>query len=423
MRSDRILIVTHGHPDLNPGGAEIAAYAIFKELKQRAGVEPFFLAWAGGQGSRHGGTPFSALPGRTDEILFSTDSFDHFLFSQPTDIIDQFATLLRRLAPDIIHLHHYSKVGLEFIALARALNPAVRIVVTLHEYLAICHNYGQMIKVGTNALCNAASPQYCAGCFPDIPATEFLLRQTFIRAHFDKVDCFIAPSEFLRQRYIAWGLPSWQITTLGNGTAVIDPPPPRRLRPGEGRGAFAFFGQINPFKGLVPLLQAFEYIAQAPPEETGGIHLTLHGANLEMQSPDFIEIFTQSLARASARARFAGPYDRQDMGRLMAAADWVVVPSIWWENSPLVIQEALAHRRPVICSNIGGMAEMVRPGLDGFHVPFGNPYELATLVLRLVRDPQAWDRLQTTMAPPLSIGEAVSRLLDIYREQSFAMAG
>ncbi len=57
----------------------------------------------------------------------------------------------------------------------------------------------------------------------------------------------------------------------------------------------------------------------------------------------------------------------------MQSVDAVLVPSIWWENSPVVIQEALANGRPVICSDIGGMAENVRPGHDGFHFEAGNP--------------------------------------------------
>ena len=48
----------------------------------------------------------------------------------------------------------------------------------------------------------------------------------------------------------------------------------------------------------------------------------------------------------------------------MASVDWVVVPSIWWENSPLVIQEAFGYGRPVICSDIGGMAEKVTDGRE-----------------------------------------------------------
>ena len=422
MPTEKILIVAHGHPELNPGGAEIAAYAIFKTLQGIEGKQPCFLAWTGGAAQRRGGTPFSAFRGRPDEILFYADVFDHFLFSQPSDIIDQFAILLRRIAPDIIHLHHYSKIGLEFIALARRLRPDVRIVVTLHEYLGICHNYGQMTKTGSNALCYEASPHECTACFPAVPPTEFLLRRNFIRAHFDKVDVFVAPSDFLRARYIAWGLPEWQIVTLGNGTPAVTPPPPRPLRQGEGRGVFGFFGQINPYKGLLSLLAAMETVCNAPPDDAEGIHLMIHGANLEFQSPEYIEAFSQALARTTSRVHYGGPYDNRHMGKLLAGVDWVVVPSTWWENAPLVIQEALAHRRPVICSNIGGMAEKVRPGLDGFHFQVGNPFELAGLMMRLSRETGVWDRLQASMSRPQTITETVDSLLELYHEQSFAVA-
>jgi glycosyltransferase involved in cell wall biosynthesis len=107
---------------------------------------------------------------------------------------------------------------------------------------------------------------------------------------------------------------------------------------------------------------------------------------------------------------------------LIAALDWVVVPSIWWENSPLVIQEALAHRRPDICSNIGGMAEKVRLGPDGFHFQVNDPFELASLMVRLANDPDVWDRLQKSIPRPLSAAEAAARHLVLYRGNSFAMA-
>ena len=114
------------------------------------------------------------------------------------------------------------------------------------------------------------------------------------------------------------------------------------------------------------------------------------------------------LARTSQRVHFAGPYQRRDLGRLLAAVDWVVVPSIWWENSPLVIQEAFAHRRPVICSNIGGMAEKVRWGRDGFHFQVSDPFELANLMIRLAADVEVWERLQKSIQRPLSIAEAAA---------------
>ena len=112
---------------------------------------------------------------------------------------------------------------------------------------------------------------------------------------------------------------------------------------------------------------------------------------------------------------FVGAYDSHDLDSLMSAIDWVVVPSVWWENSPLVIQEAFAHRRPVICSDIGGVAEKVRPGKDGFHFSEGNPAALVELILRIVDDPAIWDRLQDAIAESLTIAQSATRHIELYR--------
>ena len=77
----------------------------------------------------------------------------------------------------------------------------------------------------------------------------------------------------------------------------------------------------------------------------------------------------------------------------MRHADWIVVPSIWWENAPLVIHEARAAGRPVICSGIGGMAELVEDGVDGLHVPPGDAAALAETHARRATDPDLWARL------------------------------
>jgi glycosyltransferase involved in cell wall biosynthesis len=418
----RVLIVSHEHPELSPGGAEIAAYLAFSRLKEIDGVEPYFLARSGDP-ARQRSTPFSTHRGRADEILFFSDQVDGFLFSQGSPlVIEEFAALLARIRPHVLHFHHYAYIGLELIATARRVDPKIRVIVTLHEYLAICNYFGHMIKSPHLQLCNEASPHNCAGCFHEISADRFLLRERFIKAHFEKVDLFIAPSEFLRQRYIAWGLPAWQITVLENGTPPVQPPPPRPLADGERRSVFAFFGQITPFKGLDRLLLAFEQLNQLPAEATHGIRLIVHGGNLEMQPPQFVEYMRNLLNRNPARVHFAGGYSNRDLTRLMASVDWVVVPSIWWENAPLVIEEALVCRRPILCSNIGGMAEKVRRGKDGFHFPVGDPFALAGQVVQLAADATIWDRLQSTMRTPPTVAETVSQLLALYRDRSFALA-
>jgi glycosyltransferase involved in cell wall biosynthesis len=418
-----VLIIAHGHPDLSRGGAEIASHLLFQGLRQTPGVEAYFLARTDEPARRRADTPFSALRGRPHEILFYSDTVDPFLFSQQSsDFIEHFTQLLGRIRPDVVHFHHYYGIGVELIAVARRVNPRIKIVITLHEFMAICHHYGQMVKPGTYALCRSASPHECAACFKDIAVDDFFLREQFLLSHFEKVDLFIAPSEFLRQRYVDWGLPAWQIVVLDNGIAPVVPPPPRSLAAGERRGVFGFFGQTHPFKGLLPLLAAFDALGQWPAERTAGIRLLVHGAYLELNEPSYVEAVKQLLARTAGRVHFAGPYDPQDLGRLMAAVDWVVVPSLWWENSPLVIAEALAHRRPVICSDIGGMAEKVRPGQAGFHFPVGNPFELANLVVRIAGEPAPWDRLQRSLRQPPTVAQSVAQHLELYREAAFAVA-
>ena len=85
----------------------------------------------------------------------------------------------------------------------------------------------------------------------------------------------------------------------------------------------------------------------------GQATLSMHGANLEFQSKSFQRDFRALLEGTSASVSLTGAYERSAVPRLMANIDWVVVPSIWWENSPLVIQEAFFHGRPVICTCVG----------------------------------------------------------------------
>jgi glycosyltransferase involved in cell wall biosynthesis len=83
----------------------------------------------------------------------------------------------------------------------------------------------------------------------------------------------------------------------------------------------------------------------------------------------------------------------------MQAVDWVVVPSVWWENAPLVIEEARAAGRPVIVSGIGGLAEAVRHDIDGLHVPPGDAASLAETLAMASGDAALWDRLSRAGRP------------------------
>jgi glycosyltransferase involved in cell wall biosynthesis len=87
-----------------------------------------------------------------------------------------------------------------------------------------------------------------------------------------------------------------------------------------------------------------------------------------------------------------GAYENAAVVRLMSACDYVLVPSIWWENSPMVIQEAFAAGRPVICTGIGGMAEKVREGFSGLHFELGDDADLMRAIAHAA-NPQVFAEL------------------------------
>lgn len=415
----RILIIAHGHPELSAGGAEQAAYLLFLGLKEVEGHKPFFLAWAEDAADGRDSPRIECFRGRPDEFLLFANDFDRFLLSQSApSAIEKLALLLGQIDPHVVHFHHYLNIGVEFIGVARRFKPNIRIIVTLHEYLAICHHYGLMVKTDGLALCKAATDSDCAACFKQMPAADFARRRLRLRHYFDQVDVFISPSRFLRRRYIAWGIQARRIVVLENGIEPVQPLPSRARRAGEGRGVFGFFGQIHPFKGVHCLLSAFDRLSGFPAEITAALQLIINGAYLELNGPDYIASFNSLLAKTRAWVRFAGPYEHRDLTSLMAAVDWVVVPSVWWENSPIVIQEAFACRRPVLCSDIGGMREKVRSGKDGFRFPVGDADALTRLMLRLAADDRIWDRLQSTIRQPVTVKESVANHLELYHAPS-----
>jgi glycosyltransferase involved in cell wall biosynthesis len=340
---------------------------------------------------------------------------DTFRFSQRETglLCHEFRELLERFRPTVVHLHHYLHLGVEMLREIRNFSRSVPIVLTLHEYLAICNRHGQMVKAGSEELCSRSSPAACHGCFPDKTAEDFFLRELFLKSFFALVDTFVSPSQFLIDRYVAWGLPPEKFVMIENGLPTVEPAPPRNSEPNGARGRFAFFGQLNPYKGLHVLLDAMDHLSRGP-EEHRGLTLDIHGANLATQSAEYQERIGTLLRRTRRSVRMHGPYRREDLGTLMAGIDWVVLPSIWWENSPLVIQEAWAHRRPVVCSNIGGMAEKVTDGVTGLHFRIGNARHLSERLVEAASTPGLWERLRANIRPPSAARDVTDRHLEMY---------
>ena len=406
----RVLVLAHGHPDFSKGGAEHAAHHLFTALRRRPDCESWFVGRNGTASLQHTGTPFATPPGE-NELLFSvnTDGFD-FSSSYPRFLTQDFADLLRRLQPEVVHFHHYVNLGIEMLRVVRNTLPQARVVVTLHEFLAICNRNGQMMKTN-GSLCYRSTPAECHLCMPHKSPQDYALRKLYVQALFESVDLFISPSEFLRSRYIEWGIPPQRIIMLENGLPHAPAVAARPVKPGQRRTRFAYFGQITPFKGLEVLLQAFEHLPAALRSEAT---LEIHGGGQHVFKQDFRERIDNALAAAPATVRYFGPYAPRDVARLMSQVDWVVVPSVWWENSPLVIQEAYRHGLPVISSDIGGMAEKVPDGVKGLNFRVGSAGDLAERMQYAIETEGLWERLHANIRPPLTEDEMAQQHLDAY---------
>lgn len=410
--SRRILVVAHNHPDLHPGGTEIFAHDLFGAYK-RAGAEALFLGATNRIHRKpHPGTSFQAIGDAEDEILLWSGHFDRFFLNQ----IDLYGTipdlisLLEDFRPDVVHIHHLLLIGAEFPFLVRRILPHARIVMTLHDYYPICAHDGLLMKPDRKSPCAAFKPGRLCDCLPDIPSDRYRLREQHLKTMFQAIDRFIAPSAFLKERYVAWGLAADRIEVIHNGRPAATPVPHRPAADGK-RVVFGYFGNLNPWKGATVLLKAAKLLIDAGVD----FELRIHGG-APFQSDDFVAEF-ESLAKAvEPLVMCAGPYQREELPALMGNIDWIVMPSIWWENAPLVIQEAQIHRRPVITSGIGGMAEAVRDGIDGLHVPPGDAAQLARTMLRAIEDPDLWRRLVAGIRQPSDIDAVAQRHLAVFED-------
>ncbi|WP_226583446.1 glycosyltransferase [Acuticoccus sediminis] len=395
-KSPRILMISVFHPELVRGGAQQTAYELFLGARE-AGLDATFLASVEpniDQALFKPGAIVTGFDGRPNEYLFLSDSFEHTWYRNLNKrAIEWFATFLRDLKPDIIHFHHFMTIGLDLFLVARKVLPEAKLVLTLHEFLGICKADGHMIRRSDRTLCQRASPVRCHQCFPDIGPEMFQLREDWVKQAFSVFDAFIAPTDFVRRRYVDWGLPAEKLHVVTNAQrdyAKSDPRVPYARHDGRSGppNRFGFYGQLIDIKGLGVVMDALDLYAETYDEP---ISLDINGTNLHYASPAFRERFEAFMAGAKAlepkiKVTYNGGYSMSDLPTRMSRIDWVIVPSIWWEIFALVLSEAYMFGKPPLVSNIGGVGERVHHEVDGLLFDVGDPVSLMETIHRCVTE-------------------------------------
>lgn len=392
----RTVIVSHSHPNLRYGGGEVAAYRQFQHLLS-LGEDAHFV------GSTIGPEDSDEFFGRSQQVI-AFGPRDYCLQGRGMDgfqmeharIADEdwLVEFLLSFGADIYHFHHFWNIGAGTIRRLRAALPEARFICTLHEMTAICANHGQMVK-RSGELCYAASEIACAACVQRPPA-DFVLRRARMQEMLGVFDQLLSPSQFLRGRFEAWGIAPGRITVIENGlNHAADSLPETRDDLMCKSGRFAFFGQATPTKGLDVLIRAAALVEAQGHDSDQPLTIEIHGldeASFRRMWPDL---------EVPECVRFCGRYRPQDCVQIMRDYGWIIIPSVWWENSPVVIQEARAAGTPMIASDIGGMAEKVA----GWGIQFrtADATALATAILSVHGDVEKLEEYRARITPPLDL--------------------
>ncbi len=422
----KVLYIVHAHPAFSRGGGELAAYYLYQAMKSYSGYKPYLLARISDPSCRFQHPGSRLLNWEKDDathLLISNGcNYDYFYQTKidsmlaEADLYSEVGKFLLALNPEIVHFQHYIHMGVDLISYVRSLLPNARIVLTLHEFGAICAHDGSMLKTD-GQLCYRASPLECSHCFPLRKPSEFFLRERLIKSNFAAVNRFYAPSMFLKERYVDWGIDPERIIVIDHGRPIwVREKRVPRLSGQPFRAAF--FGQMVFHKGWDVFLKAAEEYAQlkskANGEQIPDVRFSLYGTR---QLSDELTGRLNRLIESTRSVLYDhGPYDMQSMQYLLSRLHCIVVPSVWWENSPLVIQEAFMSGLPVICSNIGGMAEKVMDRVNGLHFAVGDHFDLLDRILELAESAELCNRLAQAIPQIKSDRDIAGEISFLYDE-------
>jgi glycosyltransferase involved in cell wall biosynthesis len=288
---------------------------------------------------------------------------------------------ISRHRPDVVHVHNlYYRIGptLYFVCQRRRL-PVVQ---TLHNFRVGCIN----ARLSRNGLpCERCLnrrfrwPGMLLRCFQGSLLRSAALTLSMdlhgrLGTWRDRVDAYIALSDFARTRHISSGIPASRVFTKPNSIPA-DP------GMGAGDGGYCLFvGRLERDKGVETLLESAAWLPL--------------GTELLVVGEGPMSGLVEAACRRLPRVRWLGAQPRQAVLGLMQRAQLLLFPTLAYENFPVVIAEAFATGLPVVGSDLGATRELVRDGVTGALFEAGSARHLAAAVTRLLADPPLLARMR-----------------------------
>ncbi|NVK41562.1 MAG: glycosyltransferase [Oceanospirillaceae bacterium] len=398
----KIVKVIHGYPMLYNAGSEVYSQTICHGLAARGHEVHVFTREE--DSFRPDGDMRLSQDVDKPEIRLHLVNNPRHRDRYRLSIIDQrFAELLDSVQPDVVHIGHLNHLSTSLVSEAKARQ--IPVVYTLHDYWLMCPR-GQFMQMHSPdddlwAACDGQENRKCATqCYAryfsgsqeeleqDIAYWENWVarRMRHVREVVEQVDLFISPARYLKERYERdFGLPTGKSLYLDYGFDRARMA--GRTRPKDEPFTFGYIGTHIPAKGIHQLIEAFGML-------NGEARLRIWGRD-RGQDSRALRAIAQSLPEDKRdHVEWMPEYRNQQIAQdVFSQTDVIVTPSVWVENSPLVIHEAQQARVPVITANAGGMGEYVQHGVNGLTYEHRNVADLAQQMQSLLDDPALAKRL------------------------------
>lgn len=441
----KILQVTQDYPPYNTGGSVVYTENLCQELAKKHQVFVFHRI-----NDLHL-KEYTLTHKSSDNLeIFNINntfrSYDSFKMTYKNNVIaEKFGLVLDQVTPDIVHIQHLLYLSTKIIEEIQ--KRRIPIVFTLHDYWLICPQ-GQLFKDNAG-VCNQDNNLECINCilhhlaikkyifdvyyFLNKVAPKNLLpllrniylnycrfsflskskaaklieeRTSHMKAICSKVDLFISPSRFLRSKFIDFGIPEEKIIFLPHGIDLNKLKNLRKVTSDKLR--LGFIANLLPAKGAHVLIQCFNNI------ENENIELKIYGRVLSYKGilGNYLN-YIKKIAK-NKNIKLMGGFNNKNISEIFSEIDILVVPSIWYEASSIVTMEAFASQVPVIASDIGGIPELIKDGVDGLLFNPGNVGALRKKLEYAINNREIITKFKENIPKIKSIEENAREIEEIY---------
>ena len=297
-----------------------------------------------------------------------------------TEIADD---LIRMEQADIVHIGHTMRVG----ALAQALKPlGIPYILTLTDFFLACPKVN--LVPSRQALCSGPEQgEACGKLCPELQSDYIQQRLEFAKNILLNARMLVAPSAFVAGVFMR-EFPGLAVKVVHHGLSFERLKRNQRTYARGDRIVFCYAGSFNPHKGTHVLVEAFKRL------NPSNAVLKIYGSG---PNEAYVKSLT-SMAVTNGNIEFCGVFPESQAGEVLSNVDVVVVPSLCYENYPMTLHEALACNIPVIATNLGGMAEKIKDGFNGFLFKMGDSRHLQTVLEAIVNDPAVLNPLKRNIS-------------------------